>query len=650
MTTDADARTARPQDDLYRHVNGTWLATHEIPADRGRDGVFHALHDQAQIDVRTIIEDAARVPADDPDADEAALIATLYGSFMDTDRVEELGREPLRADLELLERSGDLVSLARAMGALQRTGVGGALGPYVDNDADAVTEYRLYLTQSGLGLPDESYYRKPEHAQVLGSYREHVARMLVLAGVVDDDGAAAADRVIDVETRLAAGHWDQVRSRDAQLTYNPTSRDEATELLVGFDVVGWLTALAGTDAGLDALVVRQPDYLTAFAQVWTGSDVAALRTWLTWHLVHDRAPFLADAFVQENFAFYGRTLTGAQQVRERWKRGVSFVEGVVGEAIGKLYVSRHFPPSHKEAMDVLVADLTEAYRRSISALGWMSEPTRERALAKLEAFTPKVGYPTRWRDFSGLRAHAGDLLGNVRAASVFETDYQLGKLQRELDREEWLMPPQMVNAYYNPGMNEIVFPAAILQPPFFDAAADAAANYGAIGAVIGHEIGHGFDDQGSRYDGEGRLQDWWTAADRAEFDQRAAALIAQYDALSPAQLDGSHTVNGAFTVGENIGDVGGLGIAIKAYRVALEREGREPGVEDLQALFTSWARAWRLKGRDEEVIRLLSIDPHSPDEFRCNQVVKNLDEFHAAFGTSAGDGMWLDPEDRVVIW
>ncbi|MFV0426405.1 MAG: M13 family metallopeptidase [Beutenbergiaceae bacterium] len=643
--------TIRPQDDLYRHVNGGWLAAHEIPADRGRDGVSHALHDQAQIDVRTLIEEADQVPADDPRAVDAHRIAALYASFMDTERIDAAGVDPIQPELERIRQAVDPDALAGVMGWLQRHGVGGGVGAYIDNDAQEVTQYRLYLMQSGLGLPDESYYREDSFAQIRVAYLDHVAQMLALAGVVDGEHAEqAAKTVISIETQIAAGHWDQVKDREAALTYNPMTEAEIVEALPGFDVHGWIRAMTGSTQALTKAVVREPDYLTAFAQVWAQTALPQLKLWLSWHVVHSRAPFLSSAVVDENFSFYGRTLTGAQQLRKRWKRAVSFAEGEIGESIGKLYVARHFPPSHKQRMDVLVEDLLAAYAESITNLEWMSPQTRERALAKLEKFRPKIGYPDRWRDFTGLTFTRDDLLANVRASAAFNTDFNLGKLERELDRDEWFMPPQMVNAYYNPGMNEIVFPAAILQPPFFDVDADPAANYGGIGAIIGHEIGHGFDDQGSRFDGDGRLADWWTAQDRAAFEQRTEALIAQYDALSPQQLAGSHQVNGAFTIGENIGDLGGLGIAVKAYRIALAREGREPTAQQLQQLFSSWAASWRLKARDEEVIRLLSIDPHSPDEFRCNQVVRNIDEFHEAFGTCEADGMWLPQDERVAIW
>ena len=642
--------SVRPQDDLFRHVNGTWLATHEIPADRGRDGTFHQLHDQAEKDVRELITEAAEVPADDPAGAEAAQIAAVYASFMDTERIETLGTEPLSLDLDLITAAGDTDELAAALGALQRAGVPGLIAPFVDVDAADPTRYLVHLEQDGLGLPDEAYYRDETHQEVLAAYAPHIARMLELAGVATDaEATAAAQRIVTLETNLAEHHWDNVRSRDAQATHNPMTAAQLAEHAPGFPWQAWAEALGSADA-LAEVVVRQPEFVAALGQQWADVPLADWKLFLTWKVVRARAPYLTEQIVAENFDFVGRRLTGAEQLRDRWKRGVSLVQGVLGEAVGKLYVERHFPPSHKQAMDALVGDLIEAYRQSISTLEWMSPATREKALAKLAAFTPKIGYPTRWRDYSGLAVRSDDLVGNVRAAHAFETDYELGKLGGPIDTEEWLMTPQTVNAYYNPTMNEIVFPAAILQPPFFDAEADAATNYGAIGAVIGHEIGHGFDDQGSRYDGDGRLHDWWTEEDRAEFETRTNALIAQYDALSPAQLDGSHHVNGALTVGENIGDVGGLGIAVKAYRIAQERQGRTVTDEDLRRMFIAWARAWRTKARDAELIRLLSIDPHSPDEIRCNAVVRNLDEFATSFDVQPGDGLWLAPEERVTIW
>lgn len=651
--TDRD-ETIRPQDDLFRHINGVWLREHDIPADRARDGVFRALFDQAEEDVKEIILHAGEVSPNDPDAAEAQKIAAVYASFMNTARINELGAAALGPDLDLLARVTTRAELAAAMGALQRVGISSAVGLYVNNDAGNPTEYRVYFTQSGLGLPDEAYYREETHAKVLEEYTGHVGRMLTLAGVVSPDGAeGAAARVVAVETALAQGHWDTVAARDAQKSYNPTSRDALLAAAPSFDWSGWANALNGGrgEELLDELIVRQPSFIERFGEVFAQTDLADLVLWQTWHVIASRAPYLNDEIVEENFDFAGRTLTGAEELRERWKRGVALTEGLVGEAIGKLYVARHFPPAHKEAMDGLVADLVAAYHASIEKLDWMGEDTRAKALAKLAAFTPKIGYPEKWRDYTDLVV-GEDLLANIRAASVFETDFELAKLGSEIDRTEWFMTPQTVNAYFNPVMNEIVFPAAILQPPFFDPAAPAAQNFGGIGAVIGHEIGHGFDDQGSRFDGEGRLHDWWTEEDRAEFTARTESLITQYDALSPAQLDGSHHVNGAFTIGENIGDLGGLGIAIKAYRLARARgvDADLPEEDALRLVFESYASIWRMKARDEEAIRLLSIDPHSPEEFRCNQVVKNIDEFHEVFATQPGDGLWLEPGERVKIW
>jgi putative endopeptidase len=655
--TDLDPAT-RPQDDLFAHVNGLWRAAHVIPADRAIDGPFRQLHDTAQEHVRDIITDlAAQVAAGAiaPD-DERAKIGAAYASFLDTDRVEALGLEPLRADLALIDAATTKDALVTALGTLQRTGAADAVGLWVDNDAKDPERYVVHLTQDGLGLPDEAYYRDEQYAAVLAAYRPHVARMLVLAGVVadDDEAAAAADRVVALETALASHHWDVVADRDAEATYNPTTLADLAADAPGFDWAQWVRALGAPAGAMEHLVVREPGFATGFAALWASEPLDAWRTWLTYHVVTARAPYLGQELTQANFDFYGRTLTGAQELRERWRRGVSFVEGALGEAVGKVYVERHFPPSHKARMDELVAHLVEAYRRSISALDWMGDETRAKALAKLDAFTPKIGYPVRWRDYSALVVAPDDLVGNVRRASAFELDRELGKIGKPIDRDEWFMTPQTVNAYYNPGMNEIVFPAAILQPPFFDAGADDAVNYGAIGAVIGHEIGHGFDDQGSKYDGTGALEDWWTADDRKAFEARTRALIAQYDAFSPAQLNGSHHVNGALTIGENIGDLGGLSIALKAYEIALRGPITDAPVLDgltgAQRAFVGWAMSWRAKARDEEVIRRLATDPHSPDEFRCNGVVRNVDAFHEAFGTAPGDGMWLAPEERVRIW
>ena len=642
----------RSQDDLYQHVNGTWIRDHVIPADRPIDGAFLALRDLSEERVRDIITDA---PAD-------SQIGAFYASFMDTDAVEAAGVAALGPDLAEIDAATDTDALALAMARLERSGIGGLIGAYVNNDAKNSTEYILYLVQYGIGLPDESYYREEQYGPIREQYTEHIARMLELAGLAtSDDSRGRAEKIVALETRIAAAHWDVVARRDADKTYNPVTWGELPTLAPGFPWHDWAREVGGTEETFGRLVAMQPDFLTAVADLWATEPLETWTEWLRWRVVTSRAPYLTSDLVDENFRFFGTAMSGTEEIKARWKRGVAAVEAALGEEVGKEYVARHFPPGHKARMEELVANLTAAYRYSINRLPWMTPATQERALAKLEAFVPKIGYPDEWRDYSGLEVQADDLLGNVRRSAAFEHDYELGKLGGPVDRGEWHMTPQTVNAYYNPVMNEIVFPAAILQPPFFDAEADDAANYGAIGAVIGHEIGHGFDDQGSKYDGDGNLVDWWTDEDRSAFSTRVDALIEQYQGLTPDGLNPeSDHVNGAFTVGENIGDLGGLTIALLAYRLALGADG-EPaegndvgpeidGLTGIQRLISSWAIVWRTKTREEEAARRLAVDPHSPPEFRCNQVVKNIDDFHEAFGVTEGDGMWMAPEERVSIW
>ena len=647
-------QAVRPQDDLYLHANGGWLATHEIPEDRAMDGGFRRLHDEAEVQVRAIIEELGAAQADGsaPADPNAARVGALYASFMDTETVEHLGLAPIADELASIEAAVTPEVRVAVLGALQRTGGAGGVELYVDNDAKDPEKYVVYLVQGGIGLPDEAYYREDQYAPIREAYLAHVGRMLALAGVEDAD--AGAQRVLDLETRIAAHHWDVVKDRDAELTYNPMTLAELAEAAPGFDWPAWAEALRTPAGALDRVVVREPDALVGFAALWQEADAADWTAWLRYHLISARAPYLHEAVVQANFDFYGRTLSGTPAMRERWKRGVSVVQGALGEAVGQVYVARHFPADHKARMLTLVGHLLEAYGESISSLEWMGADTRAKALDKLATFNPKIGYPDRWKSYEGLEMSATDLVGNVRRSQAHETDRELGKIGKPLDRDEWFMTPQTVNAYYNPGMNEIVFPAAILQPPFFDAEADDAINYGAIGAVIGHEVGHGFDDQGSKYDGAGRLQDWWTTEDRTEFEKRTSALIAQYEAYSPAQLDDSAHVNGALTIGENIGDLGGLTIAIKAYRIALgaplETAPVIDGLTGLQRLFLGYAASWQAKGRDEELLRRLATDPHSPAEFRANGVVRNVEEFYAAFGVTPDDALYLPPAERVSIW
>ncbi|OBG37862.1 peptidase M13 [Mycobacterium alsense] len=642
---------ARPQDDLFGHVNGRWLADYEIPPDRATDGAFRHLYDRAEEQVRDLITEVSRRGA--PPGTDRQRIGDLYASFLDEDAVERRGLRPLLDELATIDAAADPAGLAAAMGALQRTGVVGGVAMYVDTDAKNSARYLVHFTQSGIGLPDESYFREERHAAVLAAYPGHIARMLGLVyGGGAGEHADTADRIVALEAKLAAAHWDVVKRRDADLSYNLRTFASLRDDAAGFDWAGWADALGSTPAALAEVVVRQPDYLSAFAALWDSEDIEDWKRWARWRLIRARAAWLTDELVAADFEFYGRLLTGAEQIRERWKRAVSLVESLMGDAVGKLYVERHFPPGAKARIDALVDNLKAAYRASISELEWMTPQTRERALAKLDKFTAKVGYPAKWRDYSALVIDRDDLYGNYRRGYAVNHDRELAKLGGPVDRDEWFMTPQTVNAYYNPGMNEIVFPAAILQPPFFDAEADDAANYGGIGAVIGHEIGHGFDDQGAKYDGDGNLIDWWTDDDRAEFGARTRALIEQYEAYTPRGLGGAHHVNGAFTVGENIGDLGGLSIALLAYQLSLN--GRPAPVIDgltgVQRVFYGWAQVWRTKSREAEAIRRLAVDPHSPPEFRCNGVVRNVDAFYEAFGVGEADALYLEPQHRVRIW
>ncbi|WP_295657634.1 M13 family metallopeptidase [uncultured Nocardioides sp.] len=645
MTTLDDARAGmdhdiRPQDDLFGHVNGTWLETTEIPSDRSSWGPFVSLADAAEEHVRVIIEELA---AGEAASAEARKIGDLYASFMDTATVDELGTRPVRPLIEAVDGLRDIRDLAAFLGRFERVGGSGLFGSYVDTDARKSDRYLFNLVQGGIGLPDESYYRDEKFAEIREKYLAYLTRLLELAD--RPDAGQTAQQVLELETRLAKGHWERAETRDVQKTYNLMTLEELKQLAPAFDWDAYITNLGGTSATIAETCVRQPSYFEHLTTVLEEAPVEAWQAWLMVRVLRSAAPYLTDDFVETNFDFYGRTLSGTPELRERWKRGVSLVEGALGEAVGKEYVARHFPPRSKALMDDLVANLLEAYRQSISRLDWMSEETQQRAFDKLATFRPKIGYPERFRDYSGLQIAPGDLMGNVAAAAAFETDRELAKIGSPVDRDEWFMLPQTVNAYYNPGTNEICFPAGILQKPFFDPDAHPAENYGGIGAVIGHEIGHGFDDQGAQYDGEGNLNDWWTADDKAAFEVKSKALVAQYDAFSPRALP-DEKVNGALTVGENIGDLGGLTIGHTAYLIA---SGGEAPVEDRRTVFLNWAYCWRTKRRLEQERQYLTIDPHSPPEFRAN-IVRNLDEFHEAFETAPGDGLWLEPDERVRIW
>jgi putative endopeptidase len=622
-----------------------WLNTTEIPADKPLTGAFMELRDQAEAAVRDII---TTLEGGEPGSDEAR-IADLYASFMDEDAAERAGAEPILPLLAAIDSVETLPDLTRVLGGFARQAVPGLVALQAEPDPGDPNRYVMFAGQAGLGLPDEEYYRLDAYTEIRTQYQAHVATSFALAGI--EDSQAQAQQVFDLETEIAATHWDKVKCRDLRLMYNLMNLEEFAASCPGLH---WREFLAGGDIAeekMGELVAMQPSFFTEVSALLTQDRLPAWRAWARWKVISSLSPYLSSDFVAENFRFYGTILMGTPELRERWKRGVALVELSVGEAVGKIYVDRYFSPTAKERMDQLVANLIEAYRRSIADLDWMTAETKDSALDKLAKFRPHIGYPSKWRDYSALVITREDLIGNVMRVADFEVNRALKKIGEPIDREEWLMTPQTVNAYYHPLKNEIVFPAAILQPPFFNEHADDAVNYGGIGAVIGHEIGHGFDDQGSTCDGDGALRNWWTDKDREAFEERTKALIAQYNVLEPAQAPG-HRINGELTIGENIGDLGGLSIAFKAYQIAHENS-PEPDLDGYtpeQRLFLSWAAVWQAKVRPEMLLQRLATDPHSPAEFRCNQIVRNLPEFYAAFDVRESDSLWLDEKQRVKIW
>jgi len=631
----------RPQDDLFRHFSGKWLTEYEIPADRASDGVSRALYDIAEVQVREIIERASG-------SAEAQKISDLFKSFMDTDGIKARGLSPLAADLAAIDAIADLASFTATMGRLELGGISGIFGAAIYPDPMNSGTNIFHMGQGGLSLPDESYYREEQFAPIREAFLEHVKRMGALTGV-----PLMAAEILALETEIASHHWDQVKDRDATLTYNKTTRAQLSELAPDFDWDLWAENAGIPSIAFEDLNLHEPSFFSGASAMLASFDQRRdiWVSWLKWQLISSNAAYLTDEIVQQNFSFYGTTLSGTPQIRERWKRGVSLVQGSLGEAIGKVYVGLYFPENSKQAMLELVGYLIKAYETSINELTWMSEATKVKALEKLSHFTPKIGYPNKWRDYSTLEIKADDLIGNLQRITAFGHAEAIAKIGKPVDRDEWHMTPQTVNAYYNPMMNEIVFPAAILQPPYFDIEADMAANFGGIGAIIGHEIGHGFDDQGSKYDGAGNLADWWVESDRQAFEKLTGVLIEQFDALYPLSTPDTH-VNGAFTIGENIGDLSGLEIAYKAYKLALGGA-QAPIIDGLtgdQRFFLSYAQSWRGKNRPEETRRRIATDPHSPDEFRCNQIVRNLEQFYLAFGVTEKDQMWLAPSERVRIW
>ncbi|KFI91972.1 putative Endothelin-converting enzyme 1 [Bifidobacterium saguini DSM 23967] len=707
--------TIKPVNDLFRYVNGPWIDTYRLPDDRSRYGSFDKLAEDAENQVREILED---------NASPAVKSQALYRSYLNTEAIEEAGLDPIRDELDLIDSAIDKATLTRVLGTINPTGGPDLFGLAVYGDPGNPDLNIAHIEQGGIMLPDEAYYREDHYAPVREAYVAMVAAQLVNAGYAPaaesnggdelpqstEDGSDEAPAVVpseaalamarhflEVETKIAANHWDNVATRDSVKTYNPTDYADLAATLKNFDLNSWIDAWQSAyDATTAAksqpidfksvfarTIVHEPSFLKGLDQFWADADLADLKLWARVHVIVGSASMLSHVFDTTNFGFFGKVLSGAKKQRDRWKRGVSLVNGICGEDVGQEYVRRHFPESSKKRMEQLVANLIDAYRVSITNSDWLGDATKAKALEKLSKFTPKIGYTNHWRDYSALDVSADDVLANnAKAANLYETSYQLAKVSKPADKDEWLMNPQTVNAYYEPSMNVIVFPAAILQPPFFDPEADDAANYGGIGAVIGHEIGHGFDDQGSQYDGDGKLNNWWTDEDRKNFEERTKALIEQYNGFVPLQLaekyadepDKAPHVNGALTIGENIGDLGGVNIALKAYAFALGKaagtitnDGDEDGspaaikallstapeidgFTGLQRFFLSYASIWRTKNRDELAEQYLQIDPHSPAEFRTNGIASNVDLFYDAFGVHEGDAMWLAPEHRVHIW
>jgi predicted metalloendopeptidase len=639
-------KSVRAQDDFFRYANGGWLARTEIPPDKPAYGAGAEVSDRAEADLRAIIEEAA-ANTKRAVGSVAQQVGDLYKSFQDDARVEQLGATPIQAELQKIEALKTAGEMATEAGKLSAIGQVGPVGGYIEADAKNPAETVAYLVQAGTALPDRDFYLKDDatFAQIRSAYQAYLEKVFTLTGRAN--AAADAKAVLGLETELARIQWTQVDSRDAVKTYNKFALTDLATSMPGFDWMAW-----ARPQGLDRarnVIVQQPSFFKGFAAMVPTTPLATWKAWLSAQYISSSAAYLSKPFVDAGFEFFGKTLNGQQAQRPRWKRGVSLINGNLGEAVGRLYVERHFPPAAKVRMQNLIGNLLAAYKQSMTDLDWMTPATRTQALEKLSKFTVKVAYPDKWRDYAGLVIKPDDLVGNIERSQKFENDFQIAKLGKPIDRTAWLMTPQTVNAYYNPLANEIVFPAAILQPPFFQFDADDAVNYGGIGAVIGHEIGHGFDDQGRRFDGTGTLRDWWTPGDEQEFSKRARMLVDQFNTIEA--LPGLH-VNGELTLGENIGDLGGLSIAYKAYQISL---GGKPspvidGFTGEQRLFLGWGQVWRSKMRDEYLRQLVMSNPHAPSQFRAVVAPSNIQGFYDAFGVKPGDKMYREPAARVRIW
>ena len=638
----------RAQDDFYRHANGHWLDTTEIPADKSSFGTGAIVYDAIQDKLHGLVDDAAAGRLAGTPADTKK-IGDLYASFMDEAAVEQLDVKPLAAQFAAIDALKDKKDIPALIGQTGRIGVDAPYAPQVHQDNKDSTKYVVDLNQSGLGLPDRDYYLLDSDAKLKGireQYVKHVEKMLAMAA--DAQATADAKSILALETDLAKVQWTKVELRDPIKAYNQFPIAKLTALAPGFNWDGYLEA-GGIKGKADTVNVSQPSYITGFAKILDTTPLPVWKAYFKWQAVHAAAPFLSKRFVDENFAFYGTVVSGVPENRPRWKRGMQLVDGSIGEELGKLYTAKYFPPESKARAQALVNNLLAAFKQGIDGLDWMSPDTKKAAQTKLAKFTPKIGYPDKWRDYSALTIDKGDLLGNVMRANAFEYQRNIDKLGKPIDRGEWGLTPQTLNAYYNPELNEIVFPAAILQPPYFDPKADDAVNYGSIGAVIGHEISHGFDDQGAQYDGDGNLRDWWSKEDHEKFAAKTKALVAEYSAFEP--VAGYH-INGELTLGENIADNSGLTVAYKAYVLSLAGK-PAPVIDELtgaQRFYLGFAQVWRAKQRDNAVVQQIKTNPHSMPMYRAQGTVVNQEGFYQAFDVKPGDKMYRTPEQRVSIW
>ncbi|MBM7443047.1 M13 family metallopeptidase [Streptomyces sp. HB132] len=638
----------RPQDDLYGHVNNLWHSQEEIPADRSSWGTVPYLIESTEKSVGAIIQEISADWTNATHIEDARKIAALYTSFMGEQKIATLGLSPVLPLIRDIWKLRDNSDLSEFLGRLERIGGSGLFGTYVNVDDRNSQRYLFNICQGGLSLPDSTYYLEDRFAGIRERHVAHLVDLFTLARI--DGPLAAAESALAIDVKIAEGHWSRAAARNAHSTYNLVGLDELKTLAPSFDWHRYTVGLGCSSETISEVCVRQPSYLAHVSSLMTDVPVEKWRSWLLCRVLKACAPYLSDEFVKNDFEFHERAVNGTQKLPDRHKQAVRFVQRAMGEAVGREYVMRHFPPGSLASVEALVSTVIRAYRVAIDELEWMTDTTKGRAHEKLDELRIKIGHPKDFINYGKLSVEYGELLENAHAVAAWEVDRKLAKIGSRVDRDEWFMLPQKVNAYYDPGANEICFPAAVLQRPFFSLEADLAENYGGIGAVIAHEIGHAFDDQGAKYDGRGNLNDWWTAEDRIAFEEKTSALIEQFDRLSPRNLPGEF-VNGELTVGENIGDLGGIAIAHRAYLMALgdETSPQKGGITDSQRLFLHWALCWRTKRHEKEERRRLAVDPHSPPELRAN-VVRNLSEFHDEFGTREGDGLWLDPQDRVRIW